>query len=311
MRRVILTLMARRPPRRTHRVRFMAMAAALLVATQAAALEVVATSPSMGALVRALAGDNAELTVLAGPERDLHAMQVKPSMIRAVRSADLLVAIGAELEIGWLPAVSASAANPRILPGRPGYFEAAAQVPLLEVGGPADRARGDVHPAGNPHVDMDPVRMADIADALAERLAQLDPSAASSYRAKADAFRNAVEAKLTGWQTALAAAPGVVLYHRDAIYLLERFGVPLLGTIEPIPGVPPTGAQLQALATKLAGRRGVVIYAPYQSPKGPRKLADDLGWPLQQLPLSPPTNANGDDYLAHIDRWVENLTSAP
>ncbi|MCF7989144.1 MAG: zinc ABC transporter substrate-binding protein [Thiohalocapsa sp.] len=280
------------------------LVAGLLAATQAAALDVVATSPSMGALVRAVAGDRADVTVLAGPERDLHAMQVKPSMIRAMRGADLVVAIGAELEIGWLPAVSASAANPRILPGQPGYFEAAAQVPLLEAGGAADRGRGDVHPVGNPHVDMDPVRMATVAGALADRLALLDAGGASAYRANAAAFRDAVEAKLEGWQSRVASAAGVVLYHRDAIYLLERLGVPLLGTIEPIPGVPPTGSQLKTLAGKLAGKRGVIIYAPYQSPKGPKKLADDLGWPVEQLPLSPPSGADGNGYLSHIDRWV-------
>lgn len=301
--------------------RLLCLAAGLLIASQAAALDVVATSPSMGALVRAVAGDRAALTVLAGPERDLHALQVKPSMIRAVRGADLLVAIGAELELGWLPAVSASAANPGILPGQPGYFEAAAQVPLLEVGGPADRGRGDIHPAGNPHVDLDPVRMATIADALAERLARLDPAGASAYRANAAAFRDAVDAKMAGWQSRLAGAPGAVLYHRDAIYLLERFGVPLLGTIEPIPGVPPTGGQIKTLVNKLAGKQagkqangqtvkgGVIIYAPYQSPKAPRKLAADLGWPVTELPLSPPSAADGNGYLAHIDRWVAALAA--
>ena len=282
----------------------------LLASMQAAALDVVATSPSMGALVRAVAGDRTELTVLAGPERDLHAMQVKPSMIRAVRGADLVVAIGAELEIGWLPAVSASAANPRILPGQPGYFEAAAQVPLIEVGGAADRGRGDVHPVGNPHVDMDPVRMATVAGALADRLALLDPSGAETYRANALAFRDAVETKVGAWQARLAGTDGVVLYHRDAVYLLERFGVPLLGTIETIPGVPPTGAHLRELTSELAGKRGIVIYAPYQSPKAPRKLASDLGWPVQELPLSPPITADGNGYLAHIDRWVDAVASA-
>ena len=117
----------------------------------ALALNVVATSPSMGALVRTLA-PNAKLTVLAEPDQDLHMLQAKPSMIRALRSADLVVAIGAELEVGWLPAASKSAVNPVILPGREGYFEAAAQVPLLEVGGTADRARGDVHPVSYTHL---------------------------------------------------------------------------------------------------------------------------------------------------------------
>lgn len=287
----------------------MGLAAWLLLAAPVLALDVVATSPSMGALVRAVA-PSAQLTVLAGPDRDLHALQAKPSMIRALRSADLLVAVGAELEMGWLPAASSSAANPDILPGREGYFEAAAQVPLLDVGGPADRAMGDVHPAGNPHVDLDPVRMAQVAEALGARMARLDPGNAASYRANARRFAETVEQRLPQWQAQLAGAPGAVLYHRDAVYLLERFDVPLLGTIEPVPGVPPSGRDLRELAGKLRGRGGVIIHAPYQSPKGPRKLARDLGWPVETLPLSPPVSADGDGYLRHIDRWVSAIAGA-
>lgn len=280
-----------------------------LLAAPVLALDVVATSPSMGALVRAVAPE-AQLTVLAGPDRDLHALQAKPSMIRALRSAHLLVAVGAELEMGWLPAASSSAANPDILPGREGYFEAAAQVPLLDVGGPADRAMGDVHPAGNPHVDLDPVRMAQVAKALGARMARLDPGNAAGYRANARRFAEAVEQRLPQWQAELAGAPGAVLYHRDGVYLLERFEVPLLGTIEPVPGVPPSGRDLRALAGKLRGGEGVIIHAPYQSPKGPRKLGRELGWPVETLPLSPPVSADGDGYLRHIDRWVSAVASA-
>jgi zinc/manganese transport system substrate-binding protein len=287
----------------------MGLAAWLLLAAPVLALEVVATSPSMGALVRAVAPE-AKLTVLAGPERDLHTLQAKPSMIRALRGADLLVAVGAELEVGWLPAASASAANPDILPGREGYFEAAAQVSLLDVGGPADRAMGDVHPAGNPHLDLDPVRMAQVAEALGGRMARLDPAHANAYRRNAGRFADAVGRRVPDWQARLRGAPGVVLYHRDAIYLLERFGVPLLGTIEPVPGVPPSGRDLRRLAGKLRGRDGVIIHAPYQAPKGPQKLGRELGWPVKTLPLEPPADAEGDGYLRHIDRWVRAIGAA-
>ncbi|MGB5831308.1 MAG: metal ABC transporter substrate-binding protein [Thiohalocapsa sp.] len=281
----------------------------MLLAGPALALDLVATSPSMGALVRTVAPD-ADLTVLAGPDQDLHALQAKPSMMRALRGADLLVAVGAELEVGWLPAATASAANPDILPGREGYFEAAAQVPLLDVGGTADRARGDVHPAGNPHVDLDPVRMAQVAQALSERLARLDPSNAARYRSNAARFVDAVGQRVPGWQSRLAGAPGVVLYHRDALYLLDRFDVPLLGAIEPVPGVPPSGRDLRKLAGKLRGRDGIIVHAPYQSSKSPRKLGRDLDWPVRELPLEPPVDADGNGYLRHIDRWVSAIAAA-
>lgn len=280
-----------------------------LAAMRASALDVVATSPSMGALVREVA-PRAALTVLAGSNRDLHTLQARPTMMRALRGADLVVALGAELEVGWLPVAIRSAANPGILPGTNGYFEAAAQVPLLDVGGSADRALGDVHPVGNPHVNMDPLRMATVGRALAERLALIDPAGADGYRRAAEAFAGKVEQRVGGWRGKLAGAPGVVLYHRDAIYLLDRFGVPLLGTIEPIPGVPPTGRQISELTSALKGRPGIVIYAPYQSPQAPKSLATNLGWQAVMLSLEPPQGADGDGYLAHIGRWVDTLAGA-
>jgi zinc/manganese transport system substrate-binding protein len=279
-------------------------------AAQASDLDVVATSSSMGALVGAVAAERASVTVLAPPDRDLHMLQAKPTTIRALRDADLVVAVGAELEAGWLPIAIDSAANPGILPGRPGYFEAAAQVELLEAGGPADRSRGDVHPIGNPHVNMDPVRMAVIAAALAERLAALDRVGADTYRANAKRFAAEVERRMDGWQTRLAGAPGVVLYHRDALYLLDRFGVPLLGTIEEIPGVPPTARHIGALSEQLDGRSGLIIHAPFYSDKAPRSLARNLGWEARSLTLDPPTGADGNGYLDHIDLWVRTLSQA-
>ncbi|MBK1644634.1 zinc ABC transporter substrate-binding protein [Thiocapsa imhoffii] len=286
--------------------------AALLTLTAwgsfAAPLEVVATSPSMGALARSIGADRTRVTVLASPDRDLHMLQAKPTMIRALRDADLVVAIGAELEIGWLPMAIGSAANPRVLPGQPGYFEAAAQVDLLDVGAPADRAQGDVHPVGNPHVNMDPERMVQIAQALAAQLARLDPAGADTYQANAEHFALAVAQRMPIWQEQLAGAPGAVLYHRDAVYLLDRFNVPLLGTLEEIPGVPPTARHVKALQDQLQGRSGIIIYAPYQSVQAPNRLARELGWEAVSLTLEPPMNAAGSDYLDHIDRWVLALS---
>lgn len=275
-----------------------------------AALDVVATSSSTGVLVREVAGEHADLTILAPPDRDLHHLQARPSAIRALRGADLVVALGADLEVGWLPAAIAQAANPRILPGRAGYFEAAAQVELLEVGGPADRARGDVHPVGNPHVNMDPVRMARVAAALAGRLAELDPANAGEYRSRAEGFAARVEARMDRWRAQVAGAPGVVSFHRELVYLLERFGVPYLGTLEPVPGVPPSAAHVKGLTDALQGTEGVVLYTTYQPEQAPTTFAETLGWPAARLPLEPPLEGDGEAYLEHIGRWVAALAPA-
>ena len=139
-----------------------------------AAMEVVATTSNMGALTRIVGGDDVRVRVLVPPDRDAHYLQARPSMMIALRRARLLVAVGAELESGWLPAAVRGAGNPTIQPGRDGYFEGSAAVALIETGGVADRAGGDVHPHGNPHFYLDPVRFADAARALGERLSALD-----------------------------------------------------------------------------------------------------------------------------------------
>jgi zinc/manganese transport system substrate-binding protein len=280
--------------------------ASLLSARAAGAINVVATSSTGGMLVSEIGGQHASVEVLGPPDRDLHYLQARPSMMRALREAELLVAVGADLEIGWLPVAARQAANPEILPGRAGYFELAAQVDLVDVGA-ADRSLGDVHPLGNPHVHMDPVRIATIASALAERLAALDAAHAADYRARAAAFVASVESELPRWRERLRDAPGAVLFHPDANYLLYRFDVPLLGFLEPVPGVPPTAAHVRALIDQLSDRRGVILYTPFQPSQAPESLASALGWRAIRLPLEPPLGATGSGYIEHIDRWVEAL----
>jgi zinc/manganese transport system substrate-binding protein len=294
------------------RVLFVVLVLLSSEAVAAAALNLVATSASMGALAREIGGDDVRVTVLAPPDRDIHQLQAKPSMIRALRSADLVVAVGAELEAGWLPVAIPSAANPDILPGRDGYFEAAAQLDdLLDTDTAADRALGDVHPLGNPHVNLDPVRMARVGEALAHRLGALDQANAERYQARAATFGTLVAQRVAEWQRETANAPGVLLFHRDAVYLLDRLGVPLLGEIEPIPGVPATATHLKRLTDDLAGRRGIVIYPVFQASRAPEKLAGDLGWPVVKLPLDPPLDASGAAYLALIEAWVDAIASVP
>jgi zinc/manganese transport system substrate-binding protein len=274
---------------------------------EAGGLRVVATGSGIGFLVREIGAEQVDLTVLAPPDRDPHYHQATPSMIRALRRADLVTAIGAELEVGWLPAAIASAANPKILPGTPGYFEAAAQVALLEVGQPADRALGDVHPMGNPHIDMDPERMARVGQALAEHLAELDPANAQAYRHRAAAFTVAVRTRMATWRARAAQAPGGISYHKDLVYLFDTLGVPYHGTIEPVPGIAPTARHIKELIERLAGKRGVVVYTVYQPSQAPESIAGSLGWKVARLPLEPPLEADGDGYLVHMDRWVAAL----
>ena len=282
----------------------------LLALPAEAAVNVAATTSNLGMLGRTVGGDAVKVTVLAPPDRDPHTLQARPSMMVALRNADLLVSVGAELEQGWLPAALQGASNPKILPGQQGYFEACAQVSLIDRSSASDRSRGDVHPMGNPHVFLDPERMTAVGRALADRLGKLDPAGAARFRANADQFGKAAAERVAKWKAAAAGAPGVVLYHQDANYLLALLGVPVLGYVEPLPGIPATAEHLSGLVAQLKGKKGAVLFTEYQAAQGPDFLARNLGWPKVRLGLEAGLNADAGAYFAMIDRWVAAVASA-
>lgn len=273
-------------------------------------LNIVATTSNMGMLAQVVGGDAVTVTVLAPPDRDAHHLQVRPSMMAALRRADLVVAVGAELEIGWLPPAIQGAGNPRVNVGQPGYFEAARTVQLIDAGRPADRSLGDVHPHGNPHIYLDPIRMSVAAEELAARMAELKPAHAEQFRSNAAAFSAAVDERMPAWRERVANATGVVLYHEDGNYAAERFGVPILGYIEPVPGIPPTASHLNDLVRRLGGESGVILYSVFHPPGGPEFLSRELGWPRQAISHGVPTDdLSASAYFALIDTWVDALAS--
>ncbi len=291
------------------RLLLFAVCAALSAPVPAQApLQVVATTSNMGMLAHTVGGDAVAVSVLAPPGRDAHHLQVRPSMMAALRRADLVVAVGAELETGWLPPAIRGAANPRIRTGQPGYLELARGLDLIDAGRPADRALGDVHPEGNPHFYLDPLRMAEAAGVLAERLAELRPAQAQTFRDNAAAFAGAIEERMPAWQARAADAPGVVLFHSDGRYLADRFGITVFGTIEPLPGIPPTASHLNALVRDLAGRDGVVIHAYWHPAQGPQFLARELGWPVRVVRHDVPLDRmDSEGWFAMIGTWIDAL----
>lgn len=269
-----------------------------------AAVNIVATTSSMGMLSRTVGAEWVKVIELAPPDRDTHTLQVRPSMLQALRQAQLVVSVGAELEQGWLPPAIEGAANPRILPNTNGYFEAAAQVSLIDIKPNANRSEGDAHPLGNPHIQLDPVRMADVALALAERLAKLDASHAAHYRQNAQQFKADVQAKLPHWQKLAANSANVLLYHKEGNYLLHRFNMPLLGYIEPLAGIPPTASHLLSLVKQYKGKQGVILHTVYQGNAGIAQLAKQLGWKRIALASDPANNSNSQAYFAMIEQWL-------
>ena len=219
--------------------------ATLLLLTGApaqAAIKVLATTPDWGALASELGGDRVNVYTATTALQDVHRVEARPSLVARAGTADLLVATGAELEIGWLPVLVRESGNARIQPGAPGYFEAAKQISLLEVPSSVDRSLGDIHPYGNPHIQLDPRNIAAIAKALTERLATLDAANAAYYRERGKDFDARWQQAMTRWQAKAAPLKGtpVVVMHRDQVYLCHWLGLQEVAAIEPKPGVPPT-----------------------------------------------------------------------
>jgi zinc/manganese transport system substrate-binding protein len=252
--------------------------AALCTGTPARAdLAIFATVPEWGALAAELGGDKVKVYTATTALQDPHHVEAKPSLIARARNADLVVATGAELEIGWLPLVVQQAGNPKLRPGQPAYFEAASQVAMLERPARLDRAEGDVHPLGNPHIQTDARNIARIAAPLAARMAELDPANAAFYQARHKAFDERWRAAVQRWEQQAAPLRGmaVVVHHKAFTYLLAWLGMKEVASLEPKPGVEPTVAYLtEVLATLKREPARMVLRAAYQSPRASQWIAE-------------------------------------
>ncbi len=286
----------------------------IAVATPAAAdLRVLATVPEWGALVQEIGGDKVTLSIATTARQDPHRIDARPSLIARARRADLVVANGAELEIGWLPLVLRESGNPAIQPGRPGYFEAAAGLPMLEIPLRADRADGDVHPGGNPHIVGDPRLIMGIGSALAERMAALDPGQAEGYRLRWKHFAERWQQALVRWHAEAAPLRGqpVLVQHKAFPYLTNWLGLKEIGALEPKPGMEPTSAHLVALLEQQRSSPArMVLRAAYQ-PEGPsRWFADKTGIPAVMLPFTVGGSAGADDLFGLYEDTVVRLNQA-
>lgn len=292
---------------------FLPLVAALLATPARAALNVFACEPEWAALAGEIGGDRVRIYSATTPAQDPHRIEPRPSLIAKLRRADLMVCTGAELEAGWAPTLVRQAANPRVQPGQPGHFEAAAQVERLDTPARLDRAKGDVHASGNPHVHTDPRRIARIAERLAERLAQLDAANAAHYRARHTDFARRWRRSLEMWEARAAPLRGarVVAHHTDWAYLYDWLGLVAAGTLEPRPGVPPSMAHLAALKQNLARAPArVIVRTPYQDPRPGEWLAQQTGIPVVVLPYTVGGTERATDLFRLFDDTLDRLLTA-
>jgi zinc/manganese transport system substrate-binding protein len=278
-----------------------------------AALKVLATTADWGALTRELGGERVDVYVATTAMQDVHRVEARPSLVARARSADLLVANGAELEIGWLPVLIQESGNARIRPGSPGYFEATPALRLLEVPSQLDRSMGDIHPLGNPHVQLDPRNIQLVAHALTARLSQLDPQQAAYYAARGQDFDARWAAATKSWEAKAAKLKGVpvVIMHRDQAYLCHWLGMTEVASIEPKPGVPPTAAYLGTLVGKLTSTPAkLILLNAYNDPKAADWLSGRLHTPSVVLPFSVGGSPEAKDLFGLFDDTLNKLLAA-
>jgi zinc/manganese transport system substrate-binding protein len=278
-----------------------------------AELSVFACEPEWGALATELGGEDVGVFVATTARQDPHQIQARPALISKLRSADIAICTGAELEIGWMPVLLRQASNAKVQPGTPGYFEATQQVKLLEVPTKLDRAEGDIHPQGNPHVQTDPRYVRIIAAALAKRLAEIDAAHAAGYAKRAKAFDGKLAAAVQRWQQEAAPLKGtnIVIYHKEWAYLCAWLGMNEAGTIEPKPGVPPGSAYLAQLLDDIPKRQArMVVYSAYQASRAPDFIAEKAHIPAVMLPFTVGGTDEAKDLFDLYDDTIKRLLTA-
>jgi zinc/manganese transport system substrate-binding protein len=289
------------------------LAIAGIASSATAQLKVVATTPDLASLAREIGGNAVTVTALAKPTEDPHFVDAKPSHIVTLNRADALIEGGAELELGWLPPLLENSRNSKIAAGAPGRIVASQGIRLLEIPTSFDRSKGDVHSLGNPHFLIDPVNAKIIARQIADHFAQIDPKSAAAYKSNLASFNAKLDAKLAAWQQQLAPFRGakIVTYHKDFVYLAPRFGLTVLETLEPKPGIAPSPAHLAMVIGKMrANNAHVILVQPFQNHRTAETVARQTGGVVLDVSQQPGARPNTGSYFAMMDNLVNTLAAA-
>jgi zinc/manganese transport system substrate-binding protein len=293
---------------------FTLAAAAFAAVPATAAVRVVATTEDLASLAREVGGDKVTVVALAKGYQDPHFVDPKPSFILEVSRADLLIVVGREMEIGWLPPLINSSRNARIQPGANGYLDASQNVRILEIPtGQITRAMGDVHPQGNPHYWLDPANGRRIAQAIKDKLTQLSPGDRAYFEQRYAEFDKRLAAAEARWDAAMAPYKGtkIVTYHRSWPNFMERFGLNVIGYVEPKPGIPPTTAHTVELIDEMKRQGAKVIVAePYFDLKTPQAIAAQTGGEVLVLAPSVGGTREASDYILLFDYDVNAVVTA-
>jgi zinc/manganese transport system substrate-binding protein len=291
-----------------------ALCAAALPIHAASKLNVMTTTEDLAALAREVGGDLIAVDSIAKGYQDPHFVEPKPSFLLKLQKADLLVAIGLQLEIGWLPPLITQSRNPKIQPAQPGYMEVSKFCNILEIPqGQVTRAMGDVHPLGNPHYWLNPDNGRRIAKGLADQFSVMQPANAAQFAQRYADFDRRLTAAEKVWDAKMAPYRGrkVITYHRSWPNFCERFGLNVVDYVEPKPGIPPSPVHtLDLINTMLRDGIKLVLVEPYFDLRTPNSIAQKTGG--QVVVLMPSVGGNKDitNYFQLFDYDINLLVSA-
>ncbi len=275
-----------------------------------AVLSVFACEPEWGALVKELGGGDVKVYVATTAMQDPHHVEARPSLIAKMRQAELVVCTGAELEIGWLPVLLSESGNSKVQPGQPGYFEAARHVALAEKPVRVDRSEGDVHAAGNPHIQTDPRNIAKVATALAGTMTRIDAANAAKYQQREQAFQSRWSQAIKGWEAKALPLRGVpiVVQHKGFPYLQNWLGLNEVAVLEPKPGVEPSAAHLARVLNGLKSQPArMILRAAYMPDRASNWLSERADIPVVELPYTVGGSREAGDLFGLFEDTINRL----
>ena len=278
-----------------------------------AVISVFACEPEWKALLEEIGGSDVKVYSATTGMQDPHHIEARPSLIAKARSADMLVCTGAELEVGWLPVVQRRSGNPKIQGNSDAVFYAADFVERLEIPEKVDRADGDVHASGNPHVHLDPYRLLEIAQQLVLSIQQLDPENTDNYEQRWQSFQSRWLDVISKWEDQTTALQGtrVIVHHRSWSYLFDWLAWETVDELEPVPGSPPTTRHLTSLLDVVNQEQpAAILLASYQNPRGAKWLSERTNLPIVTLPFTIGGSDDATDLFSLYDAIIGRLTTS-
>ncbi|HQQ74414.1 MAG TPA: zinc ABC transporter substrate-binding protein [Pseudomonadales bacterium] len=293
--------------------RIIILTSSLFTISAHASLNVFTCEPEWASLATEIGGDKVKTNSATSGQQDPHHIEARPSLIAKIRNADLLVCTGLELETGWLPVLLQQSGNNAIQPGQPANFVAGDFVVKLDIPTQLDRADGDVHPGGNPHIQLDPHNIVLVAKALSERMAQLDASNAALYKTRYEDFAKRWQVATQKWEQQAQPLRGVnvITHHKDMEYLLHWLGMNGVGNLEPKPGVEPSSAHLADLLTQLQQKPAkMILRTPYQGERASEWLAEKAKIPAVMIPNTVGGSDESKDLFSLYDDILKRMLGA-